>query len=93
MLFRVWNEIRESVSVLTAVGLQKLSINYIFIVSFLFAPFLSLILLQTQCTLTSFLWYIDEFRTVLINDSILLSLVSIQLKVVPHRTVLVELQR
>lgn len=81
MLFRIWNEkddIRENTSALTAVRLQKRSINFIFLHLSYDQPRLgcalviSLTSADTVCT--------DELLTVLINDSSLLSFLNAQLK-------------
>lgn len=81
MLFRIWNEkddIRENTSALTAVRLQKRSINFIFLHLSYDQPRLGWALLisltsaDTVCT--------DELLTVLINDSSLLSFLNAQLK-------------
>lgn len=86
MLFRIWNEkdeIRESTSALTAVRLQKLSINFIFSHLSYDQPKLGCALLISHTSADTV--YTDELRTVLINDSILFSLLNVQLKVVHHR--------
>ena len=88
MPFRIWNEIRESVSAfrLTAVCLQKLSMSFYYCYFILVITGPSLFTLFFISHTSADTVYLGVRRTVSVNYSIMASLVTIQLKSVHYRT-------